>query len=108
MKNLFENFALEHRCRRTNTKAFAAVHQHNLVGVFAREIQFMRDDDNGVAILRGQAAQGLEQIHLRADIEMQRRLVEKKEQRLLREGTGENDCGRRVRRLQPAPARFWR
>jgi hypothetical protein len=92
LKNLFENFALEHRCRRANSQTFAAVHEHNLVCVFARKIQFVRDDDHGVAILCSQTAQGFEKIHLRADIEMQRRLIEKQEQRLLREGASKNDA----------------
>ncbi len=86
MKNLFENLALEHRCRRTHAKAFAPVHKNNLVGVLARKIEFVGDDDNGVTILRGEAAQGFEKVHLRPDIEVQRRLVEKwrGQERLLR------------------------
>ena len=43
----------------------------------------MRDHHHGVAIFRSKAAQRGEQIHLSADIEMQRRFIEKKQQRLL-------------------------
>ena len=90
LKNLFENFALEHRCRRTNAKTFSPLQKHDLVGVFARKIKLVRDDDNGVAVLRGEPAQGFEKIHLGADIEVQRRLVEKQEEWLLGESAGEN------------------
>ena len=44
----------------------------------------MSDDDDGVAIGGGEAAQRFEQIDLRADIEVQRGLVEQQQQRLLR------------------------
>ena len=36
LKNLLENFALEHGCRRTNAKTFATLHQDHLVRVFTR------------------------------------------------------------------------
>ena len=85
-ENLFENFALKHRGGRTNAKTFAALQENDLVRIFAGEIEFVGDDDYGVPILRGQAAQGFQQIHLRADIEVQGRA--RREARAEAAGTG--------------------
>src|SRR5713226_9363208 len=57
----------------------------DLVGVLAGEVELVRDDYNGVAVFRREAAKGGQQIDLRADVQVQRGLIEKQEQRLLRE-----------------------
>ena len=92
LKNLFEQFALKDSCGWPNAKTFALLKKSDLVGVLAGEIQFVRDDDNCIAICGCKAAQRFEQINLRADIEMQRRLIQKEKQRLLREGARQNDA----------------
>ena len=92
LKNLFEQFALKDGCRRSNAKTFALLKESDLVGVLAGEIQFVGDDDNRVAVCASKPAQRFQQIDLRADIEMQRRLVQKEKQRLLREGARQNDA----------------
>ena len=92
MKNLFEQFALEDACGRSNAKTFALLKKRHLVGVLAREIQFVSDDDDRVAVGGRKPPQRLQKINLRADIEVQRGLIQKEKQRLLGEGTGKNDA----------------
>ena len=50
----------------------------------------MGHDHDGVFVLFGKLPQAFEQFHLRADVEMQRRLVEQNEPRLLRFGVTSN------------------
>jgi hypothetical protein len=89
---LFEQFALEDGCWRSNTKTLALLKKRDLVGILAGEIQLVGDNDNRVAVGGGEAAQSFEEIDLRADIEMEGGLVEKEQQRLLRESAGEDDA----------------
>ena len=92
LENLFEQFALVDAGGRADAQALAFLQQHDLVGVLAGEIQLVGDDDDGVAILGGQAAQRLQQVDLRADVEMQRGFIEQQEQRLLGESAREDDA----------------
>src|SRR5690242_1565636 len=84
LENLFEKFALVDSGGRANAQAAAALHQENLIRIFGGEIQFVGDDNHGVAITRGKAAQRVEKSDLGGDVEMQGRLVEQQEQGLLR------------------------
>jgi hypothetical protein len=77
LENLFEQITLIDAGWRTYAQGLALLQQHDLVGVFAGKVKFVRDHDYGVAIFGGEAAQCFEQIDLRADVEMERRLVEK-------------------------------
>ncbi len=52
----------------------------------------MCHDHDGVLILLGQLPQAFEQFHLRANIEMQRRLVEQNQPRLLRQRPRQDDA----------------
>ena len=56
LKNLFEQFPLEHGGRRPYAKALALLQQDDLIGVFPSEIQFVSDDHDGVAVFGSQAA----------------------------------------------------
>ena len=78
-EDLLEEFALVDRRRRTNAKTFAAMQEHNLVGKFRRKPELMRHDDNGVTIIRCKAPQAGEKLNLRADIEVQRGLIEQQD-----------------------------
>src|ERR1700682_447744 len=51
----------------------------------------MSDNNNGVAILFSEMAQALQQIDLRANIEVQSGLIEEKQARLLGQGPRENN-----------------
>src|SRR2546427_5979952 len=62
----------------------------HLVGKLCRQVQFMRDDDHRIAVGVGQLAQPVEQVHLGADVQMKRGLVQKQEQRLLRQRPRQN------------------
>ncbi len=66
-----------------DAQAFAFVQQHDLIGKFRGQAEFVRHDDDGVAILCGQAAELREELDLRADVQMQRGLVEQQHERLL-------------------------
>ena len=92
LKNLFEQFALEDARGRSNAKTFALLKKRNLIGILAGEIQFVGHDDNRVAVGSRKPPQRLEKIDLRADIEVQGRLIQKEKQRLLREGPRQNDA----------------
>jgi hypothetical protein len=92
LKNLFEQFALEDARGRSNAKTFALLKKCNLIGVLAGEIQFVGDDDDRVAVGSRKPPQRLEKIDLRADIEVQGGLIQKQKQRLLCEGTRQNDA----------------
>src|SRR5271163_23678 len=92
LKNLFEQFALKNGCGWSNAKTFALLKKSDLVGVLAGEIQLVRDDDNRVPVGRRKPSQGFEQIDLRADIEMQRGLIQKEKQGLLGEGARQDDA----------------
>src|ERR1700722_7971677 len=92
LKNLFEQFALEDGCRRSNAKTFALLKKSNLGGILAREIQLVRDDDDRIAVGRRQPPQSFEQIDLRANIKMQRRFIQEEKQWLLSEGAGQDDA----------------
>ena len=79
LKNLFEQIALKNAGRWADAQALAFLQQDDLVGIFAGEVEFVGDYDDGVAIFRGEAAEGDQQIDLRADIEMKGGLVEEQE-----------------------------
>ena len=63
-----------------------------VIGVFPSQVEFVRDHHDGVAIFRSEAAQGLKEIDLRADVEMQGGFVEEKQQRLLGQGASQDDA----------------
>ncbi len=86
LENLFEQFALIDASRRTDAQAAAALHQNHLVRVFGGEIQLVSDDDDGVAVFRGEAAKSIEEADLRGNVEMQSGFIEEQEERLLRQG----------------------
>ncbi len=67
------------------------MHQDDLIGIFAGEIQFVGDDNDGVTICGGEAAERIQQADLRGDIEMESGLIEQQKQRLLGQSAGEND-----------------
>ena len=66
--------------------------QHNVVGEFRRQREFMRHDHHSVFVLFRQLPQAFEQFHLRADIKVQRGFVKQNQPRLLREGPSQNDA----------------
>jgi hypothetical protein len=99
-EDLLEQLPLVHRGRRPDAQASAVVQQYNLVGEFRSQRQFVRHDHDGVFILFRQLPQAFEQFHLRADIEMQRGLVEKNQPRLLRQRSRQDDA------LLFAPGKF--
>jgi hypothetical protein len=84
-EDLLEQLPLINGGRRPDAQTSAVVQKHNLVGEFRSQREFVRHDHDGVFILFGQLPQAFQQFHLRADIEMQRRLVEKNQLRLLRQ-----------------------
>ena len=90
LENLFEQIALVHARRRANAQAFAPLQEDNLVRVLADQIEFVRDDHYGVTIFNSKPPQRFKQIHLRPDIQMQCRLIQQKQQRLLRERPRQN------------------
>jgi len=91
-KNLLEQLPLIDDGRRADSQARPVVQQHNLVGEFRRERKFVRHDHDGVFVLFGKLPQSFEQFHLRADIEMQRRLIEQNQPRLLRQRTRQDNA----------------
>ena len=70
LKNLFEQLSLINRGRRPDAQALAAVKQDDLIGEFGGQSQFVSDDNYGVTIRLSEMAEALEQLDLRADIEM--------------------------------------
>src|SRR5690349_17758383 len=92
LKNLFEQFALEYARGRSDTKALAFLKESDLVSILPGEIELVSHDNDGVTVCRSESAQSFQQIDLSANVEMQGRLVEKKQQRLLSEGTRQNDA----------------
>src|SRR4029077_17649633 len=82
LKNLLQQFPLVHRAGRPHTQTFTALNQHHLVRVFRRQIQFVRHHHHGVAIPQRQPPQPVQQIHLRGNIQVQRRLIQQQQQRL--------------------------
>jgi hypothetical protein len=84
LKNLFEQLSVIYGSGRADAQALAAVQEDDLVGEFGGQSQLMRNDDYGVTIGFGEMAEALEQLDLRADVEMQCRLIEQEQQRLLR------------------------
>src|SRR5215467_10070124 len=52
----------------------------------------MRYDNDGIAVARGKAPKCIEKADLRGNVEMQSRFVEQQQQRLLRDGAGEDDA----------------
>src|SRR5262249_49035743 len=78
LENLFEQIALVDTRRRADAQALPPLQQHHLIGVFPGEVEFVRDNYDGVAIFRSEAAERLQEIDLRADVEMQCGFVEEK------------------------------
>ena len=87
---MFEQFSLVNRCGRTNAQAAAALHQDDLVRVLSRKIQLVSYDNDGVAILGSKPAQSVQQIDLRGDVQVERRLIEQEKERLLSQSASEN------------------
>src|SRR5260370_5088527 len=83
LENLFEQLALIDARGRTDTQAAAALHQDDLVGIFRGEVQFVRDDDDGVAIFSGEPPQRIKQTNLGGDIQVESGFIEHEKQRLL-------------------------
>ena len=77
MKNLFEQFTLENGSRRPHAQTLPFLQQHNLVGIFTGEIQFVRNDHNGVTVFRSQTAEIVQQINLSPNVQMKRGLIQK-------------------------------
>src|ERR1700694_5743424 len=71
LKNLFQQFALIDICGRTDSEAFAALEEHDLVRIFARKIEFMSDDHDGARVARRETPQSFQQIDLCANVQMQ-------------------------------------
>src|SRR6266566_3597848 len=90
LENLFEQFALINVCRGTNAQTSAALHQHNLIGILRREVQFVRHDHDGVAVLRGKPPESIQQADLRGDIQVESGLIEQQKQRLLSQSARED------------------
>jgi len=92
----------EHRCRRNQREdIFPFAKAQTWSAYSPAQIKLVRDDDNVVAVLRGEPAQGFEKIHWAPISRWQRRLVEKQEERRLRECAGENHA------LLASPPRFF-
>ena len=83
LENLFEQFALINARGGTNAQTSAALHQHNLIGILRSEVQFVRYDHDGVAILRREPPESIQQADLRGDIQVESGLIEQQKQRLL-------------------------
>jgi len=92
LKNVLEQIALEDTSWRPYAKALPFLEKDDLIRIFSGEIQLVRDDNDGVAVFRGETTQGFEEIDLRADIQVKRRLVEKKKERLLSKRPSEDDA----------------
>ena len=90
LKDLLKQFPLVNAGGRTDAQALPFLQKHDLVSVFADEIEFVGYDNHGVAIYRHQVAQGIEQIDLGSDVEMEGRFIEEQESGLLGERTSEN------------------
>src|SRR6266571_2699977 len=54
LENLFKQFAPINAGRRAEAQAPAAVHEHDLIRIFRREVQLVGDHNDGIAILRRQ------------------------------------------------------
>src|SRR6266851_1009333 len=90
LENLFEQFALINVRGRTDAQATAALHQDDLIGILRGEIQFVRHDHDGVAILAREAAESVAQTDLRGYIQVKSGLIEQEEQGLLSQSTRED------------------
>src|SRR5229473_5461016 len=90
LENLFEQLALINACRRADAQAAAALHQDDLIGILGGEVQFVGHDHDGVAILRCEAAESIEQADLRSDIQMESGLIKQQKQRLLSQSARED------------------
>src|SRR2546423_6002027 len=83
LENLFEQFALINAGGGADTQTSAALHQDDLIGILRREVQFVRHDNDSVAVLRGEPPKSIQQADLRSDIQVERGLIEQQKQRLL-------------------------
>src|SRR5580698_11600743 len=92
LKHLLEQLALINRRRRPDAQTLAFVQQHDLIRILRRQIQLVRHDHNRVAILVRQLPQRIEQSDLRSNVEMQRRLVQQQQHRLLRQRPRQHDA----------------
>src|SRR6266403_1803020 len=92
LENLFEQFALINARGGTNAQTSAALHQHNLIGILRGEVQFVRHDDDGIAVLRREPPESIQQADLRGDIQVESGLIEQQKQRLLSQGAREDDA----------------
>src|ERR1700682_2919424 len=90
LENLFEQFALVNACRGADAQTPAALHQDDLIGILRREVQFVRYDHDGVAILRREPPESIQQADLRGDIQVESGLIEQQKQRLLSQSARED------------------
>src|SRR5260370_33417735 len=63
-----------------------------MVGGLRGENQFVGDHNDGVAVGSREPPKGIQQSDLRCNVKMKSGFIEQKEQRLLRQSTGENDA----------------
>ena len=89
-ENLLEQVSFVNFGRRPDAQALTFVQQDNTVGKLCREIQFVRNDQDRLAILVRQSPQLAQQFHFASDIEVLRRLVEQQQRGLLRERSRQN------------------
>src|ERR1700730_9859098 len=92
VKNLLEQLPLVDGSGRTYAQAGAVMQQHNLVGKFRRKRELVRHDHDCIFIFFSQLPQAFQQFHLRANIEMQRRLVKQNKPWLLRQRASQNEA----------------
>src|SRR5713101_9320352 len=62
------------------------------MGIFRREVQFVGDDDDGVAILGREPPQRIQQANLRGDIQVKSGLIEQQKKRLLSQSARKDDA----------------
>ena len=75
---------------RAHAQTLALVQQHDAVGKFRRQIQFVRHHQHRVAVLIRQPPQAPQQFHFAADIQMLRGLIQQQQRRLLRQRPRQN------------------
>src|SRR6266436_8498143 len=92
LENLFKQFAAINAGRRAEAQTPAAVHQHHLIRIFRREVQLVGDNNDGIAILRRQTPQGIEQTDLCRNVQVKSRFVEEQKQGLLRQSARQDDA----------------
>ncbi len=90
MKHLFEQLPLKHLRRRAVAQHPALVEQQGGVRELSRQVQFVAYQHHGVLLLARQLPHQPQQLHLEADVQVQRRLVQQQQFRLLRQRPRQN------------------